>query len=213
MGGPWFFSVAIFAGALAAAVPGRLPRRLGPHEVVVVDEFVAVVNEQIGSRLLHSDADDRLVVLAQLAHERREIRVAADDRESVDVTFRVTKIERVDHHADVGGILARLPDVRNLDHLESGFVQSALEGFVALKIAIRLFHHDVSLEQKTLEDFADVEGRELRVVRAEGDIFQIEEDGHRGLGILGAHDLEDVREIAVAKQEKVHRIRKTAISP
>ena len=107
--------------------------------------------------------------------------------ESVDVTFRVTKIERVDHHSDVGGILARLPDVRDLDQLESGFVQSAFESFVTLEIAIRLFHHDVALEQKALDHFANVEGRELRVVRAERDVFQIKKNGHRGLGILSAH--------------------------
>ena len=150
-------------------------------------KFVAVVDEQIGSRLLDPHADDRFVVFAQLAHERREIGVAADDGKGVDVALRVTKVERIDHHADIGGIFARLPDVRNLDHLEGGFVQPALEGLVALEIAIGLFHYDVALEQKTLEHLANVEGRKLGIVRAESDVFQIEKNRHCSLSILGAH--------------------------
>ena len=157
----------------------------------------------------HADADHGLVVLAQLADERRKIRVAADDGKSVDVAFRVTKIERVDDHPDVGGILARLPDVRDLDQLEGRFMQAALEGFVTLEIAIRLLHHDVALEQQALDHFANLEGRELRVVRADGDILQIEKDSHRGLGVGCAHRSEDVSEIAVAKQEKIHRVKRT----
>ena len=66
----------------------------------------------------------------------------------------------------------------------------------------------MTLEEKALDDFANVEGRELRVVRAQSDVFQIEKDSHGGLGILRAHYLGDVREIALAKQEKVFRIRK-----
>ena len=103
------------------------------------------------------------------------------------MTLRVAKIERIDHHADVGGILARLPDVRNLDQLEGRFVQVALESLVAFEIAIGLLDDDVALEQEAFEHLADVERRELGVERAEGDVFQIEKNSHRGLGILGAH--------------------------
>jgi hypothetical protein len=96
------------------------------HQVVVVDELVAVGDQQVGGGVLDADADHRLVVLAQLADQRREIRVAADDDEGVDVLLRVAEVERVDDHADVGGVLARLAHVRDLDQLEGRLVHAAL---------------------------------------------------------------------------------------
>jgi hypothetical protein len=80
----------------------RRLRGLLAHQVVVVDEFVAVVDEQVGGRVLDPDADDGLVVFAQLAHQRREIGIAADDHEGVDVALGVAQVERVHDHADVG---------------------------------------------------------------------------------------------------------------
>src|SRR5690348_4866478 len=54
-------------------------------EIVVIDELVAVSDEQIRARVLHADADHGFRVLAQLGNQGREVRVAADDDESVDV--------------------------------------------------------------------------------------------------------------------------------
>src|SRR5207249_6818452 len=76
------------------------------HEIVVIDEFVAVANESIGRGLFNADADDGLVVLAQFADERRKVRIAANNDEGVDVTLGVTEIERIDDHANVGGVYA-----------------------------------------------------------------------------------------------------------
>ena len=89
------------------------------HEIIVVDELIAVGHEQIRGRILHPDTDDTLVVLAQLAHERREVRIAADDHEGLDMRFGVAQVERIDDHADVGGVLSGLTDVRDLDQLEA----------------------------------------------------------------------------------------------
>jgi len=92
--------------------------RFRADEVVIIEEFVAVVDEQVGSGVFDADADDGLGVLAQLAHQRGEIGVATDDDKGVDVALGVTEIQRVDDHADVGGVLARLADVGDLDEFK-----------------------------------------------------------------------------------------------
>src|SRR5436190_15943649 len=85
------------------------------HEVVVVDEFVAVGDQQVGAGVLHTDANHGFGVLPQLGYQWRKIRVAADDDKGVDVLLGVAEVKRVDHHADVGRVLARLAQVRDLD--------------------------------------------------------------------------------------------------
>ena len=49
----------------------------------------------------NTDADHGLVVFAQLAHERREVGVAADDDEGVDVLLGAAEVERIDDHANI----------------------------------------------------------------------------------------------------------------
>ena len=98
--------------------------------------------------LFTPDADHDLVVLAQLAHQRREVRVAAHDHERVDVRLGVAEVERVDDHADVGGVLARHAHVRDLDQLERRLVHRRLEFLVALPVAVGLLDHDAALEQQ-----------------------------------------------------------------
>ena len=138
---------------LARAAPGALLA----HEVVVVDELVAARDEQVRGGVLHAEPDDALVVLAQLRDERREVRVAADDDEGVDVRLGVAQVESVDHHADVGGVLAGLLDVGNLDQLESGVVHAGPKILVALPVAVGLLDHDRALEQQPLQHPRDVE--------------------------------------------------------
>jgi hypothetical protein len=108
------------------------------------------------------------------------------------VALRVAEIERVHHHANVGRVFARLADVRDLDHLKGGFVQPALEGLVAVEIAVSLLDHDVAFEEQALDHLADVESRKLRFECADGYVFQIEEDGHGGVGIGQAHGIGQV---------------------
>jgi hypothetical protein len=103
------------------------------------------------------------------------------------VALRVTEVERVHHHANVRRVFAGLTDVRDLDHLEGGFVQSALKDLVAVEIAVGLFDHNVALEEQTLGHLADVKGGKLGLMRADGDVLQVEEYSHRGVGIGQAH--------------------------
>jgi len=114
--------------------------------VVVEDELVTVLDQQVGCRVLDPDADYRLVVLAQLADQRRKIGIPADDHEAIDVRLGVAEVQCVDHHPDVGRVLPRDPQVRNLDQLERRLVHPRLEVLVALPVAIRLLDHDAALE-------------------------------------------------------------------
>src|SRR6185312_862363 len=154
-------------------------------QVVVVDELVAIVDEQIRGRILDAHADDRLVVLAQLADQRREIRIAADNDERIDVPLGVAQVQRIDDHADVRGILARLAYVRDLDQLEGRLVQAAFELLVTVEVAVRLFDHDVPLEQQPLEHLLDIEARIAGIPGAQGDIFKIQKHRHGGVGSSG----------------------------
>jgi hypothetical protein len=45
----------------------------------------------------------------------------------------------------------------------------------------------LALEQQTLEHLADVERGKVRVMRAQRDVFQVEEHSHRGVRILRTH--------------------------
>jgi len=67
---------------------------------------------------------------AQLRDERREVGVPADDDESVDVRLGIAKVQRVDHHADVGRILSGHAHMRDFDELERRFMHVGFELFV-----------------------------------------------------------------------------------
>ena len=190
-------------GGGASRASARGTRGHDAHQIVVVKELIAVVDEEVGRGILHAHADHRLVVLAQLADKRGEIRVAADDHEGIDVALRVAKIERVHDHADVRRVLARLAHMGNLDQLEGGFVQAAFEDFVAVEIAVGFFDDDVALEQQAFEHLLNLEGRVMGVVGAKGDVLQVEEHRHRGIGINGTHDEGEPTEIPACAQHLI----------
>src|SRR5690606_11813308 len=112
-----------------------------------------------------------------LAHERGKIRVAADDREAVDVCVRVTKIQRVHHHANVRGVLAGLPHMRNLDQLERRLVQRSLEFLVPIEVTVGFLDDDIALQQQSLENLADIELGKARINGAPRNVLQIQKDG------------------------------------
>ena len=143
-----------------------------------------LVIEQVGARVLHAHADHGLRVLAQLGHQRREIGVAADDDEGVDVLLGVAEVERVDHHADVGRVLARLAHVRDLDQLEGRGVHRRLEFLVAVPVAVGLLHHDRALGEQALEHLPHVELRVLRLAHAERDVLEVAEHRQAAASLL-----------------------------
>jgi hypothetical protein len=174
------------------------------HEVVVEDEFVAVGDQQVGGRLLDADADHVLGVLAQLGHQRRKVRIAADDHEGIDVRLGVAQVERIDDHADVGRVLARLAHVRDLDQLEVGLVHRRLEALVAIPVAIGLLDDDAALEQQAFEHRLDVELVVLRIAHAERDVLEVAEQRHAGADVKPSPPSMPLR---VTFQTRAHALR------
>jgi hypothetical protein len=166
--------------------PGRRALAL-THQVVIEDELVAIGHQQVGGGLLDADTDHLLGVFTELGDQGREVRIAADDDEGVDMGLGVAEIERIDHHADVGRVLARLAHMRNFDQLEVGFVHGGFETLVALPVAIGLLHHDAPLEQQTLQDRLDVELVVLGVAHAQGHILEIAEQRHADVVVGRCH--------------------------
>ena len=85
----------------------------------------------------------------------------------------VAKIQRIDHHADVGGILARLARVRDLDQFKGRFVHLRLEFFIAIPIAVSFLDHDAALHQQAFQHARDIEFRVLGIAHAERDVFEV----------------------------------------
>ncbi|CUJ14593.1 Uncharacterised protein [Achromobacter xylosoxidans] len=171
---------AALAGVAAAAiVAARVGGALAfAGQVVIENEFVAVGDQEVGGGLLDAHPDHLLVVLAQLGHQRREVGIAADDDEGVDVRLGVAEVQRIHHQPDVGGILARLAHVRDFDQLEIGLVHRRLEFLVALPVAIGLLDHDAALEQQAFQHRPDVELLVLGVAHAKRHVLEVAKKRH-----------------------------------
>ena len=190
-----FLAAALLVGRAArgAGAPGVAPCLGGTlaftGQIVVEDELVAVGDEQVRGGLLDAHADDLLVVLAQLGHQRRKIGVAADDDEGVDVGLGVAEVQRVHDQADVSRVLAGLPHVRDFDQFEIGFVHGRLEFLVALPVAIGLLDDDAALEQQTLQHRPDVELLEFGVAHTQRHVLEVAEKRHADVFVGVVHVL------------------------
>src|SRR4029077_14896722 len=148
------------------------------HQIVIVQELVAIVDEEVGTRALDANADDRLGVLPKFANQGRKIRIAAKDDKGIEMLLRVTKIERINHHPNIRRILARLPDMRDFNQFKSCLMEVFLKLLVAVEIAIRLLDDYVAAQQKALQDQLDVESRELCRFGPQRDILQVQKHRH-----------------------------------
>ena len=107
--------------------------------------------------------------------------------------FGVTQVQRIDDHADVGGILPRLAHVRYFDEFEGRLVHGGLEILVAFPITIGLFHDDAALEQQLFEDFEDVELGVAGIPHTQRDVLEITKHGHVFGFRLLAHEISPSR--------------------
>ena len=148
-----------------------------PLEVLVVDELVAVVAEQLGGRALHPQADDVLAVLLELGDQRREVGVARDDDEGVDVGLAPGQVHRVDDQADVGRVLAGLAPLGDLDQLDGRLVERGRVVLVAAPVGVGLLDDELALLDQPFEDLLDVELGLALVLEPHGEVFQVDEDG------------------------------------
>ena len=69
----------------------------------------------------------------------------------------VAKIERIDHHADIGRVFTRLAGMRNFDEFERGVMHHRLEFLVAVPVAISFLDDYAALYQQAFEHQVDIE--------------------------------------------------------
>jgi hypothetical protein len=155
--------------------------RAGGAAPAQVDELVAGAHEERRRRLLDGDANDPLVVLAQLVGQRAEVAVARGDHEGVDVLARVTQLERVDHQPHVRPVLPGARGRRDVHQLDPELVQVGLGVAEARPVAIRPPEDDLALLQQPLHRRAQVEGGDGDA-RVGHQIFEVDEQRNPPLG-------------------------------
>src|SRR5262245_32610212 len=168
---------AVLAGA------GRRPLRLlgVAHEIVVVDELVAGADQEVRGRALDAAADHAAVVLLELRGERREVAVAGDQREDVDVVLLVAEVEGVDHHVDVGAVLAARLGLRDVDQLDARRVELGDRAPVLAPVAVGALEDDAPLLEQPAQHQVDLESALAHVPRADGEVLVVDEDGDQRL--------------------------------
>ncbi len=149
-------------------------------QVVVVDELVAVGDEQVGRGAFHAAADDAAVVLLQLRDQRREVAVAGEQGERVDVLLGVAQVDGIDDHADVGAVLAAHLGLRDVDHSTPWPWNSRTGVFVVPPVAVGPLVDDAAFFQEAFEHQLDLELAGLHVAHADGQVLEIDEYGDQG---------------------------------
>ncbi len=149
---------------------------------VVEDELVAVRDQQLAGGLAVAHADHALVELAQLADEGREVAVAGDDDEGVDVLAAVGELHGVDRHLDVRAVLRALAGGRHLDQPEPGVHQLVAGVAVPAPVRVGALHDHAALLGQTVQYKVDVEvGSSLGA--GAGHVLEIDQHGKRALAL------------------------------
>ena len=153
-------------------------------DVLVVDELVAVGGEQVARRVLEPEPDHRLAVLLELEHERREVRVARDDDERVDVLLGVRELHRVDAQTDVRRVLAGDAALGYLGQFDAELVERGDVLREPSPVGVRALTDDLALLHQALEHSFHVERLDLlaptptaRLLDAERQVLEVDEDG------------------------------------
>ena len=163
----------------------------GALDVLVEDELVADLGQKRARGFLHAHADHRLAELLELGDERREVRVAGEDGEGVDVVLREADLHRVHGKADVGRVLAGEGAVGDLYELDAELVQGRHGVGEALPVAVGALGRDAALVDEALEDELDVGQRARLLVAvaiapagAEREVLEVDEHRDGALGYV-----------------------------
>jgi len=137
-------------------------------------------SSQVRGGALHAAADHPLVVLLELRDQGRKIAVAGKQGEDVDVMLGVAEVQRVDHHVDVGAVLAAGLALGNVDQLDAVGMELANGVAVVAPVAICPLVDDSPFFQQPLQHQRDLERLGLHFADAEGQVFEIDKDGDQG---------------------------------
>jgi hypothetical protein len=163
------------APSLRRALRG-LPR-LDPFQALVEEELVARRGKQRGGRRFDTDADDALVELAELVHQRREVAVAGAEHERRDVVALEAELDRVDRHLDVGRVLAdhahALGDLDELDLVAGEHAPVLLE---VRPVGVGAPDDDPPSLGKRVGDRPEVERTAESITGADREVLVVEEE-------------------------------------
>ncbi len=115
-----------------------------PRERRVAVILIAVLNQQVGARLLDPHADDVLAVLLQLEHQAGEVAVTRHQDEGADLRPDEHQLQRVDGQTDVRGVLLRRPVSRREDQIDRCFRERDDVLRIAPPIGIGALHGDLA---------------------------------------------------------------------
>ena len=149
----------------------------GLREIVVVEELVTAPDQQVRRGALHAAADHALLVLLELRRQRREITVAREQRERVDVRLLVTEVQRVDDHADVGAVLAARLRLRDVHQLHALRVEIAQGVPVPAPVAVGALVDDPPLLEQAPQHEIDLEVALAHAAHADREVLVVHEDG------------------------------------
>ena len=182
--------------------PAGASRRTGavrrPGEVLVGDELVTVLLQDLAGERAAADDEHLLVVLFQLLDQADEIAVTADDDERIDVRVGERHLERVEREVDVRAVLVAAGREVALHHADGVLREHAAVAAGPLPVAVGGLGDDLAALLEGLEDEAGVEGGVERVLDADFDVVEVDENsntetfvaGHRilfgkGVDVLG----------------------------
>jgi hypothetical protein len=162
--------------SMSWATAAEQVRLLGvADQVLVEDELVAVGHQQVRRRRLDAQPDHVAIVLPQLGYQRREVGIARDQREGVDVGLAVGEVERVHDHPDVGRVLAAVAALRHVDQLDGPLVERPLVFGEAIPVGVGAADDDLALLEQALQDQLDLELLVLRFFHTAGDVLEVDE--------------------------------------
>ena len=119
-----------------------------------------------------------LAVFLELRDQRREIAVARDDHERIDVLLAPGQVHGVDDQANVRGVLAGHGAAWNLDQLDTALVQDAGVRLESVPVRVGHLRQDFSLFEQSIEHTLNLELRAS--LESERDVLEVDEDSEVG---------------------------------
>ena len=168
----------VVAAAAATAHGGLL-------EALVEDELVAALDQEAAGRATGAHADHAAVELFEALHGGREVAVARQQHEGVDVGAGERQLHGIDHQGDVGAVLVLPAVAGHLDHGDALLEELLLELREAPPVAVGAGHQDAALVLEASHDGADVELAQAFFLAAGGHVLEVNQ--YTKLVFQGSH--------------------------
>jgi hypothetical protein len=148
----------------------------GSLQVFVVNKLVTVIDQKVGTRFLHPEANHPLTILLQFRHEGREITVPGNDDKGIDVFFGITEIEGIHTEPDVCGILSGHRTFRDFDQFNGRLVERLFIFRVIGPIRISFLDDKLSLLDQAFQDLLDLKPFIPLPFETKGKVLKIDEN-------------------------------------